>query len=83
MIRYTHHVHVWKSLLEQAGRPIDPGMRTTEHASYIIEALEAGRPYRGHFNVRNDGLIVNLPADAIVETPGYVDRFGLNMVAGI
>src|SRR6202008_2202186 len=42
-----------------------------------------GRPYRGHFNVKNAGLITNLPADAIVETPGFVDRFGLNMVADI
>ena len=57
--------------------------RSTEHASYIIEALETGRPYRGHFNVKNNGLITNLPADAIVETPGFVDRFGLNMVAGM
>ena len=28
--------------------------RSTEHASYIIEALETGRTYRGHFNVRNE-----------------------------
>jgi len=71
------------SLLEDAGRPIDIAARTTEHASYIFEALETGRPYRGHFNVRNGGIIANLPADAIVESPGYVDRFGLNMAAGI
>lgn len=70
-------------LLEDAGSPIDPSGRSNEHASHIIEALETGRPYRGHFNVPNDGLITNLPDDAIVETPGYVDRFGLNMVAGI
>src|SRR6185436_601670 len=42
-----------------------------------------GRVYRGHFNVRNDGIVTNLPADAIVESPGFVDRFGLNMAAGI
>ncbi|HET7714936.1 MAG TPA: alpha-glucosidase/alpha-galactosidase, partial [Bauldia sp.] len=70
-------------IVEEAGRPIDPAKRSTEHASYIIEAIETGRPYRGHFNVRNDGVIVNLPADAIVESPGYVDRFGINMAAGI
>ncbi len=33
--------------------------------------------------MRNDGLVANLPADCIVETPGFVDRFGLNMVAGL
>ncbi|MGC9453079.1 MAG: alpha-glucosidase/alpha-galactosidase [Oceanipulchritudo sp.] len=52
--------------------------RTQEHGSYIIEAMEAGRPYCGHFNLRNDSTITNLPADAIVEAPGYVDRHGFN-----
>ena len=70
-------------ILEEAGQPIDPASRSTEHASYIFEALETGRTYRGHFNVKNDGIITNLPADAIVESPGFVDRFGLNMAAGI
>ncbi|WP_421723126.1 alpha-glucosidase/alpha-galactosidase [Bauldia sp.] len=70
-------------LLDEADTPLDPSKRSNEHASHILEALETGRPYRGHFNVRNTGLITNLPEDAIVETPGYVDRFGLNMVAGI
>jgi alpha-galactosidase len=68
--------------LADAGKPIDPARRTSEHASYIIEALETGRVYRGHFNVKNTGLITNLPEDAIVESTGFVDRFGLNMVAG-
>ena len=45
-----------------------------------IEALETGRVYRGHFNVKNDGVITNLPPDAIIESPGFVDRFGINMV---
>ena len=73
----------YPKFLEEAGKKIDPAARSTEHASYIFEALETGRPYRGHFNVKNNGLITNLPADAIVETPGYVDRFGLNMTAGV
>jgi len=69
--------------LEAAKKPLDPALRTDEHASHIIEALETGRVYRGHFNVKNNGLIENLAADAIVESPGFVDRFGLNMVAGL
>ena len=69
--------------LEAAKTPLDPSVRTDEHASHIIEALETGRVYRGHFNVKNNGLIDNLAADAIVESPGFVDRFGLNMVAGL
>ena len=39
--------------------------------------------YRGHFNVRNNGIITNLPNDCIVEAPGYVDATGMNMQAGI
>ena len=53
--------------------------RSEEHGSYIIEALETGRIYRGHFNVPNQGHITNVPEGCIVEIPGYVDRNGLNM----
>lgn len=53
--------------------------RGNEHGSYIIEGLETGRIYRGHFNVVNKGCITNLPDDAVVEVPGYVDRNGVNI----
>ncbi|MEX0885122.1 MAG: alpha-galactosidase [Phycisphaeraceae bacterium] len=69
--------------LEEAGKPLDEHKRSHEHASWIIEARETGRPYRGHFNVRNNGVISNLPPDCIVEAPGWVDRHGVNMVAGL
>ena len=52
--------------------------RSQEHGSWIIEALETGRIYRGHFNVRNNGCIPNLPDETIVEVPGYVDRNGIS-----
>jgi alpha-galactosidase len=58
---------------------IGPGNRSHEHGSYIIEALETGRCYRGHFNVPNGGCISNLPKDAVVEVPGYVDRNGVSI----
>jgi len=57
-------------------RPEDRGY---EHGSFIIESLETGRVYRGHFNVVNNGVISNLPPDAIVEVPGYVDANGINI----
>ncbi|MFZ4508833.1 MAG: alpha-glucosidase/alpha-galactosidase [Fimbriimonas sp.] len=57
----------------------EPEKRGEEHGSYIIEALETGRIYRGHFNVVNDGAITNLPDDCIVEVPGYVDRNGISI----
>jgi len=69
--------------LEEAGGPIRACDRSSEHGSYIIEALETGRIYRGHFNVRNNGVISNLPDDCIVEAPGFVDRSGIHMTAGI
>lgn len=53
--------------------------RSEEHGSYIIEALETGRVYRGHFNVINQGHITNLPDGCVIEIPGYVDRNGINM----
>lgn len=54
--------------------------RSEEHASWIIEALETGRVYRGHFNVMNRGHIPNLPEGCCIEIPGYVDRHGIQMV---
>ncbi len=63
--------------IKESGQPITADKRGSEHGSYIIEALETGRIYRGHFNVRNNGCITNLPDDAIVEVPCYVDRNGI------
>ncbi|MEM7041844.1 MAG: alpha-glucosidase/alpha-galactosidase [Pseudomonadota bacterium] len=71
------------TFLAEADRPLAGYKRSEEHCSHIIEALETGRIYRGHFNVINAGVITNLPEDAIVESPGFVDRFGINMAAGI
>ena len=65
--------------MKQPPREYKPASRSREHGSYIVESLETGRLYRGHFNVRNHGCICNLPDDAIVEVPGYVDRNGLSI----
>lgn len=61
--------------------PIDYSVesRTEEHGAFILEALETGRPYRGHFNLPNGSTITNLPSDAIIESPGYVDRHGIHL----
>ncbi|MBQ8541293.1 MAG: alpha-glucosidase/alpha-galactosidase [Clostridia bacterium] len=53
--------------------------RSTEHGSYIIEGLETGRCYRGHFNVMNNGTITNLPDECVVEVPCYVDGNGISV----
>jgi alpha-galactosidase len=87
-LRYTTENRNWfetdfPMFLAEAGKPLSDHERTDEHASHILEALETGRVYRGHFNVKNGGTITNLPADCIIESPGFVDRFGINMVEGV
>jgi alpha-galactosidase len=87
-LRYSTENRNWfeedfPKFLAEADRPLAEYQRTDEHASHIIEALETGRVYRGHFNVRNGGTIRNLPEDCIIESPGFVDRFGINMVEGV
>jgi len=65
--------------LAEPPRTYDPVNRGTEHGSYIIESLETGRRYRGHFNVINNGCITNLPDDCVVEVPCYVDGNGVSV----
>jgi alpha-galactosidase len=65
--------------LKQEPPVIAPDRRSEEHGSYIIEALETGRVYRGHFNVINNNHITNLPNGCVIEIPGYIDKNGINM----
>lgn len=65
--------------MKEPARQYIPEHRSQEHGSYIIEGLETGRIYRGHFNVMNNGAISNLPDECIVEVPGYIDANGINI----
>lgn len=65
--------------MKEPALDLDTYKRSEEHGSYIIEGLETGRVYRGHFNVVNQGHITNLPDGCVIEIPGYVDRTGINM----
>lgn len=65
--------------LQETPPQFSPATRSREHGSYIIESLETGRIYRGHFNVINRGHIPNLPDGCVIEIPGYVDHNGINM----
>ena len=65
--------------MAEPAKKFDAAERSGEHGSYILEGLETGRVYRGHFNVVNGTTITNLPPDAIIEVPGYVDRNGINI----
>lgn len=53
--------------------------RSREYASYIMESILTGNPYKIGGNVLNrGGLIENLPEDACVEVPCLVDGMGVN-----
>lgn len=71
--------HDFPNWMKEPPMEFTPEKRGSEHGSYIIEGLETGRVYRGHFNVPNGGIITNLAADCVVEAPGYVDANGINM----
>lgn len=65
--------------MSEAPRNYKTLKRSNEHGSYIIEGLELGKQYRGHFNVINNGVISNLMDESIVEVPAYVDQNGINV----
>ncbi len=52
--------------------------RSHEYASYIMEAVVTDKPYKIGGNVLNEGYIENLPADACVEVPCYIDGTGVH-----
>lgn len=67
----------YKSLTENAAAIKHE--RSHEYASYIMEALITGVPYKIGGNVMNHGgLIENLPREACVEVPCMVDNYGIN-----
>ena len=64
-------------MLEEPPKQYDGSQRSEEHGSYIVEALETGRLYRGHLNVMNNHAISNLPAESVVEIPCIVNGNGI------
>jgi alpha-galactosidase len=58
-----------------------PAERTAEYGSFIIEALETNVPARINGNVRNWGVISNLPEGCCVEVPCLVDGNGVQPTA--
>jgi alpha-galactosidase len=59
-----------------AGEPFELE-RSGEYASLIIHSMVTGQPRTIYGNVRNTGLITNLPQDACVEVPCLVDKAGV------
>ena len=58
-----------------AAGPLEP---SEEVAATIADSLVTGTPRIVYGNVRNDGLITNLPDGCCVEVPCVVDRTGVN-----
>lgn len=52
--------------------------RSHEYASYIMEAVVTNKPFKIGGNVLNNGYIENLPKEACVEVPCYVDATGVH-----
>ncbi|HJZ37350.1 MAG TPA: alpha-glucosidase/alpha-galactosidase [Solirubrobacterales bacterium] len=62
------------------GGPLDHEEPSNEYAPQIIHSIETGTPRVVYGNVRNGGLIDNLPAESCVEVPCLVDGTGVNPV---
>ncbi|MFQ6074644.1 MAG: hypothetical protein ACE5Z5_00720 [Candidatus Bathyarchaeia archaeon] len=54
-----------------------PLQRSPEYCSYIVHSIETGIPRRINANVKNTGLITNLPQGCCVEVPCLVDKTGV------
>lgn len=70
---------VLKHDLEDAARPLEVE-KSNEYAAAIIHGMVTGTNHLIYGNVRNDGLISNLPFNAAVEVPCHVDRNGIQPV---
>ena len=83
---YANNWPTWRASGDQSIREVLEGripvamQRSDEYASGIIQSIEVGGSRVIHGNVRNDGLIENLPAGGCVEVPVLVDQAGMHPV---
>jgi alpha-galactosidase len=85
--KYQSNVEVWLAqdkekdakLKEQlAGNFKFPVDFSGEYGSMIIHSMETGEPSVVYGNVKNKGLVTNLPEGCCVEVPCLVDKEGLH-----
>jgi len=76
--RCINHDAVWEERRKAMADGNLTHERSSEYASYIMEAIVSGTPYKIGGNVMNNGLISNLPDDACVEVPCMVDNAGIH-----
>jgi alpha-galactosidase len=77
--RCEHQIARWQSLrseLENPNMKLEV-RRSHEYGSQIIHAMETGEPVVIYGNVKNDGLIDNLPQDCTIEVPCLIDKNGI------
>lgn len=75
--RCINQIENWKKDREKYMHDDVTHTRTTEYASYIMEAIVTDIPYKIGGNVINNGLIPNLPAEACVEVACLVNKNGI------
>lgn len=76
--RCIRQIGEWENRREEiVNNPLLSHERSHEYASYIMEAMETNKPYKIGGNVINTGLIPNLPAEACVEVPCFIDKSGI------
>jgi alpha-galactosidase len=63
-----------RELLDRLKEELKPSL---EYGAMIVNAMETGEPVVIHGNLRNDGLIDNLPEGCCVEVACLVDRNGV------
>lgn len=79
--RCINQIENWKKDREKYMHDDVTHTRTTEYASYIMEAIVTDIPYKIGGNVINNGLIPNLPAEACVEVVCLVNKNGIQPCA--
>lgn len=80
--RYRQRMDTWREEAKQwfeAEKPMSLE-RGHEYAAYIMNAMVGGEPFSFNGNVRNTGLVTNLPDQACVEVPVWASRNGLEPV---
>jgi alpha-galactosidase len=72
-------IRKWDTMREELEREDKPlkVRRSVEYGSLIIHSMETGQPRTVYGNVRNDGIIDNLPDGCCVEVPCLVDANGV------
>ena len=74
-INQDHDAAQLERVAEEAAR--QPLRSSDEYAAFIIDSLITDVPRVIHGNVRNDGLITNLPSGCCVEVPCLVNANGI------